>query len=96
MTRAATFRDAGGFDEELGGALWDVDYCLGRRAAGLRIVYEPGAILADTGPRQAPRPRAGETEHFLRRWGARVAHDPYYNEAVLKLGPPNYDGRPLP
>ena len=21
---------------------------------------------------------------------------PYYNEAVLRLGPPNYDGRPLP
>ncbi len=48
MTRAATFAEAGGFDEALGGALWDVDYCLGRWAAGSQIVYEPGAILADT------------------------------------------------
>lgn len=96
MTRAATFAEAGGFDEALGGALWDVDYCLGRWAAGSRIVYEPGAILADTGPWQAPQPRAVEIEHFVRRWGARVVHDPFYNEAAFRLGPPNYDGRGLP
>ncbi len=96
MTRAATFAEAGGFDEALGGALWDVDYCLGRWAAGSQIVYEPGAILADTGPWQAPRPRAVEVEHFVRRWGARVVHDPFYNEAAFRLGPPNYDGRGLP
>ncbi|SEI13050.1 hypothetical protein SAMN02799636_05809 [Methylobacterium sp. 275MFSha3.1] len=96
MTRAETFRAAGGLDPDLGPALWDVDYCLARRAAGQRVVYEPSAILADVRPRRAPRARAVETDRFARRWGARIAHDPYYNEAFLKLGPPNYDGRPLP
>ncbi|MDP4025837.1 hypothetical protein Q8W71_24710 [Methylobacterium sp. NEAU 140] len=96
MTRAADFRAAGGFDAELGAALWDADYSLGRRAAGQRAVYEPGAILADTGPWQPPRARSGESARFTRRWGAQIAHDPYYNEAVLRVGPANYDGRPVP
>lgn len=95
MTRAALYHDAGGFDADLDGALWDTDYCLGRRAAGARIVYEPGAILADTRPWQPPRIGPGEAELFARRWGARIAQDPYYNADVLRLGPPNYDGRPV-
>ncbi|MCJ2136757.1 glycosyltransferase [Methylobacterium sp. J-026] len=96
MTRAEAFRAAGGFDAGLDGALWDVDYCLGRRAAGLRVVYEPGAVLADTRPGRPSPIRADEAARFARRWGARIAHDPYYNAAVLRLGPPNYDGQPVP
>ena len=96
MTRADAFRQAGGFDERLGSALWDVDYCLGRRAAGSRIVYEPGAVLADTMPHRPARTRDDETEHFARRWGAQIAYDPYYNAATLRLGPPTYDGRAVP
>lgn len=94
MTRAEAFRAAGGLDAELGAGLWDVDYCLRRRAAGLRIVYEPGAVLADTAPRRAPRTGPGEAARFAERWGARIALDPYYNEAALRLGPPDYDGWP--
>ena len=93
MTRAGDFRAGDGFDEALGTELAAIDYCLGRRAAGLRVVYEPGAVLRDTGPSHASRPRAGETERFTKRWGAVVADEPFYDAGALRLGPANYDGR---
>jgi glycosyltransferase involved in cell wall biosynthesis len=50
MTRAALYRQLGGFDEkDFGVAYNDVDYCLRVRAAGHRVVYTPQAQLMHWG-----------------------------------------------
>lgn len=46
LTRREVFQQAGGFDENLEGALADVDLCLKIRRAGYLIVYTPFAKLA--------------------------------------------------
>jgi GT2 family glycosyltransferase/2-polyprenyl-3-methyl-5-hydroxy-6-metoxy-1,4-benzoquinol methylase len=43
--RAAVFRQLGGFDEGYVNGVEDVDLCLAARRAGLRVRYEPRAVL---------------------------------------------------
>ena len=45
MTTREAFDCVGGFDEDLGVAYNDVDYCYALRAAGYLVVYEPNAEL---------------------------------------------------
>ncbi len=45
MVRRDAFDAAGGFPDEFGVALGDVDFCLSVRDAGYRVIFEPSAIL---------------------------------------------------
>ena len=81
MTRTEMFRELGGFEERLGVAYQDVDYCLRAGEKGYLVVYTPAATLVHH--EGATRGRTGRThprenERFFReRW--RGYHDPYYN-----------------
>ena len=81
MTRTEVFRELGGFEEQLGVAYQDVDYCLRAREKGYLVVYTSVATLLHH--EGATRGRVGRThprenERFFRdRW--RGYRDPYYN-----------------
>jgi GT2 family glycosyltransferase len=67
MTRRSVFEQVGGLDAEAG-SLWDVDYCLRVRAAGLRVAVTPHARV---------RRNAAGTDVAV---SAKVMdRDPYYN-----------------
>jgi GT2 family glycosyltransferase/ubiquinone/menaquinone biosynthesis C-methylase UbiE len=81
MTRGEVFRELGGFEEQLGVAYQDVDYCLRAREKGYLVVYTPLAEVAhlEGGTRgRTGRTHPEENERFFReRW--RGYRDPYYN-----------------
>ena len=85
LTSSEVFRELGGFEERLGVAYQDVDYCLRAREKGYLIVYTPLAVV--THVEGGTRGRTGRThpeadERFFReRWAG--YRDPYYN--------PNFD-----
>ena len=85
LTRRALFEELGGFDEvHFAVAYNDVDYCLRVRERGLRVVYQPDAVLlhhegVSRGYRDDPREEAA----FEERW-VRGRHDPYDNENLRK------------
>ena len=90
LTRSSVFSELGGFDEEIGIAYNDVDFCLRAGQKGYLTVYTPYALLYhDEG---GTRGRTGRThpkvneDMFRLRWGK--YQDPYGN--------PNLDmDRPL-
>ena len=82
MTRRSVFEQVGGFDPEAG-ALWNVDYCLRIRAAGLRVAVTPHARVRRTTDRPATARPAGALARLRARWGTQLERDPYYN--------PNFD-----
>ncbi len=92
MTRRGVFDEVGGFDERLGMALNDVDFCLRLREKGYRIVWTPYAELyhresATRGPYDTAEKRQRlreETEYLRRRWGARLEWDPYYSPNLTR------------
>ena len=78
LTRREVFEQAGGFDENLSGALADVDLCLRMRRAGYLIVYTPFAKLYWHEP--SPAIVDASNEAILReRWAHALERDPYYN-----------------
>ena len=81
MVRRDVFERLEGFDERLGVAFNDVDYCLRAREQGYLIVYTPYAVLYhyEGGTRGKLHPM--EDEQFFRdRWGNPGEYrDPYYN-----------------
>jgi GT2 family glycosyltransferase len=79
MTRREVFERVGGFDEHLA-ALFDVDYGLRVRRAGLQVVITPHARIRSsaTSARLGAAPRA-DIERLRSVWGAAVERDPYYN-----------------
>jgi O-antigen biosynthesis protein len=78
LTRREVFEQAGGFDENLSGALADVDLCLRMRRAGYLIVYTPFAKLYWHEP--SPAIVDASNEAILReRWTHALERDPYYN-----------------
>lgn len=81
LTRASVFRELGGFEEHLGVALGDVDFCLRAREKGYLIVYTPYAALYRHESATSPSLHSDEDERFFRkRWGnPGEYHDPYYN-----------------
>lgn len=104
-TRAALFRDVGGFDAVAFPAEGnDTDYCLRLRSRGLAILYEPAATLYHFESRSrgyndddAKRRRAWlATEELRARWADRYADDPYYNAHFDRLAPPATRLRPPP
>jgi GT2 family glycosyltransferase len=78
LTRREVFQQAGGFDENLEGALADVDLCLKMRRAGYLIVYTPFAKLCW---HEAPAHQIDMNgEAIMRqRWADILRRDPYYN-----------------
>ena len=85
LTRRGLFEELGGFDEaRFAVAYNDVDYCLRVRERGLRVVYQPDAVLLhhegiSRGYRDDPREEAAFEELWVR--GHR---DPYDNENLRR------------
>jgi O-antigen biosynthesis protein len=78
LTRRDVFQQAGGFDENLGGTLADVDLCLKLRRADYLIVYSPFAKLCwHEAPSVEIDPAGEVTMH--ERWAHVLRSDPYYN-----------------
>ncbi len=80
-TRKSLFKKMGGYDVSMGTDYNDIDFCLRLRAEGYRIVYTPHARLyhfeGSTLTRHEPNPV--DQANFMKRWGASVANDPYFN-----------------
>jgi GT2 family glycosyltransferase len=72
------FLELGGFDETFWNGNEDVDYCLKVRARGLRVTYEPTAVLYHY-ESQSGAQRKRRLMHNIRelgaRWATRVAPD---------------------
>jgi GT2 family glycosyltransferase len=66
-----------GIDTEAAG-LWDIDYCLRVRAAGLRVAVTPHARIRMTTARSPASPR--DLARLQSVWGAALDRDPYYNQ----------------
>jgi GT2 family glycosyltransferase len=85
LTRRDLFLDAGGFEEQLGVAYNDVDYCLRLRARGRRILFAPLAELHHFEGMSRGDDRRGsarfdrEQALMQARWGAALRADPFYN-----------------
>ncbi len=88
MVKKQTFKEIGGFDENLAVDYNDIDLCLKLREKGYLIVYTPYAQLyhlesftrgyADTPEKRMRRTR--EMEYFTARWSRVIEKgDPYYN-----------------
>jgi GT2 family glycosyltransferase len=104
-TRREVFERLGGFEElQLKVAFNDTDYCMRVRAAGLRVVYAPYAVLyhfesksrgRELTPEQQARHHA-EARAFHARWGAQDGADPYYNPHFERFARPFERLRPPP
>ncbi len=80
MVRADTFKAAGGFDPQFPLNYNDVEFCLRLHDRGLRVVYEPAAVLRhyESKTRQSII-RPEELAALHRGWNDRFRVDPYYN-----------------
>ncbi len=78
VTSRRLYDELGGLDERYWNGYEDVDYCLKVRARGLRVVYEPNAVLyhyeSQSGV-QRFRKAAWNTELLEERWRGKVAFD---------------------
>lgn len=87
LVSRARFEGAGGFDEALGDALFDVDLCLKLTQAGYRNVFTPFSVFVGGDPRQyaldygVESPGyAGSAQRLRAKWPeAFEKPDPYYN-----------------
>lgn len=87
MVRTEVYWELSGFEERLGVAFNDVDFCLRAREKGYEIVYTPYAHLYhhESATRGRLHPESDE-QFFRSRWGNPGEYrDPYYN--------PNLDWR---
>lgn len=88
-TRRSVFEELGGFDEQLGIDLNDVDYCLRAWGRGLRTIFEPAAELVHY---ESPsRGTAGGTDdivNFVRRWKRYITEgDRYLSQRLTRADP---------
>jgi GT2 family glycosyltransferase/glycosyltransferase involved in cell wall biosynthesis/phage shock protein A len=87
VVRREVFLQAGGFDEKLGVAFNDVDFCLSVRKAGYRNFWTPFAELyhhesASRGAEDTLEKRdrfRREVEYIQSKWGDALFNDPAYN-----------------
>jgi GT2 family glycosyltransferase len=81
MVRREVWERMGGFDESLGVAFNDVDFCLRAREKGYLVVYTPYALLYHYESASRGKLHPPEDEQFFRdRWGNPGEYkDPYYN-----------------
>jgi GT2 family glycosyltransferase len=85
--------EVGGLDEEAFAVAYnDVDFCLKLAARGYRNVWTPHCVLyhkesasraRDTDRRNIERYRR-ESDALKARWGAWIAHDPFYNPNLTR------------
>jgi GT2 family glycosyltransferase/2-polyprenyl-3-methyl-5-hydroxy-6-metoxy-1,4-benzoquinol methylase len=89
MVRPEVFWELGGFEERLGVAFNDVDFCLRAREKGYQIVYTPYAQLYHHESATRGRLHPSEDEAFFRaRWGNPGEYvDSYYNPNLDRLRP---------
>jgi GT2 family glycosyltransferase len=93
MARREAWEHMEGFDESLGVAFNDVDYCLRARREGLLVVYTPFAVLYhhESASRGTLHPEEDE-QFFRKRWGKPGEYrDPYYNPNLSLIRPFNLD-----
>lgn len=80
MVRRSVFEELGGFDEvNCPIAFNDVDLCLRMREKGYLVVYTPYAVLYHHESVSRGRKKDPEGKYMLKRWGALIDNDPYYN-----------------
>ncbi len=81
LTRKSVFEKAGGFDERHLKVAWnDVDYCLRLREQGLRIVFNPNAVLLHLEAQsRGDHKDESEIAFMLHHWRRYVQDDPYYS-----------------
>ena len=101
MVRRSVFEELGGFDEKLGVAYNDIDFCLRAGRSGKKVIYTPYAQLYHYESRtrgleltkeKAERVRR-ETEIFQKRWSTLLRKgDPCYNPN-LTLEKPDFSLR---
>jgi GT2 family glycosyltransferase len=85
MVRRDVVERLGGFDERLGVAFNDVDFCLRARAAGYLVVYTPFAVLFhyESTTRGVLHPPADEAV-MKARWREALDRDPYYSPNLTR------------
>lgn len=85
-TRRDVFEALGGFDEDLGLDLNDVDYCLRAGRAGYRVLYEAQAELVHhESPSRGTSQSVADISRFLRRWDDLLAAgDPFFNPNLTR------------
>ena len=88
MMKKETFFQVEGFDEAYRVAFNDTDLCMKVRAAGLRIIYTPEAVMyhyesKSRGLEDTPEKKArlkGEVDRFKEKWPEILENgDPFYN-----------------
>lgn len=86
MTKRSVWDQVGGFDEGLRIDFNDVDYCLKLREAGYRSVYTPfvEAYHHESGSFGARQQNPDDIAAMVRKWGATLDRDPYYNPNLTK------------
>jgi GT2 family glycosyltransferase/glycosyltransferase involved in cell wall biosynthesis len=99
VLRKAVFEELGGFDERnLGVSFSDIDFCLRLADRGYRVVWTPYANLihhesASRGHQRSPEEQTQflrEAGYMQKTWGARLMHDPCYNQN-LSLNLPGFE-----
>lgn len=85
-TRREVFESLGGFDEDLGLDVNDIDYCLRARERGLAAIYEPLAELVHhESPSRGTSGSPKDQLRFLERWqDVVVSGDPYLNRNLTR------------
>jgi GT2 family glycosyltransferase len=86
MTKLSAWHRVGGFDECLRIDFNDVDYCLKLREAGYRSVYTPfvEAYHHESGSFGARQQNPDDIANMVKKWGATLDRDPYYNPNLTK------------
>ena len=82
LTRKRVFEKVGGFDEvNLAVSYNDVDYCLKIIESGLRVVFNPYALLYHhEGKTRGFGDNLEELNYFKNRWKKYIKRDSYYNK----------------
>jgi hypothetical protein len=94
MFRKSIYRKIGGFSEQLGPRLSEVDFCMRVRGEGLHVVYTPHAELMQ----KQEHLREGdvvpaEWDLYQTTWSLDVVSDEFYNEKFLTVLPPTFEPR---
>lgn len=77
LVRKEIFQQLGGFDEAYLNGYEDIDFCLKVKEAGLRVVYEPGAVVLHHAERSIGRHDhdADNARLLFQRWGSKIVPD---------------------
>lgn len=83
LTPRELFQRAGGFDERYAPAYYeDSDYCMTLRAIGLRVIYQPAAVVIHREFGSSPRAEAAleaqtrNRSHFVEKWASALGGQP--------------------